>query len=201
MLLNYKPTQDTSKVEGFEGKRLYFYEKGERIPLVASGLWQVYQGVVQLSRLDATGEDEIVLGWATPETSFGMWLTDIPSYEAEALGDVYLRWFSQAEIESSLSLSRIFIEQLSHRLLEAEELFSIVGMSRVEDRLWQLLLFLKNKIGKPTATGSRLSVRLTHHNLANSICTTRVTVTRILGSFQQRGSIEFDSDRHLIIKF
>jgi CRP-like cAMP-binding protein len=201
MLLNCQPTQDKLKTESFEGKRLYFYEKGEIIPLVASGLWQVDRGVVQLSKLEATGENEIVLGWAIPETSFGMWMTDIPNYRAEALGDVYLRWFSQAEIESSLFLSRIFVQQLSSRLLEAEELFSIAAMRRVEDRLWQLLLFLKEKMGKPVAMGSKLNVRLTHHNLASAVCTTRVTVTRILGSFYRRGLIEFDVDRHLIVKF
>jgi CRP-like cAMP-binding protein len=199
MLLNYQPTQTKAKLENIEEKRLYFYEKGETIPLIESGLWQVDRGAVQLSKLETTGEYEIVLGWAIPETSFGMWMTDIPNYRAEAIDDVYLRWFSQAEIESSVVLSRIFVRQLSRRLLEAEELFSIAAMRRVEDRLWQLLLFLKEKMGKPMATGSKLSIRLTHHNLAGAICTTRVTVTRILGSFQRRGLIDIDLDRHFII--
>jgi CRP-like cAMP-binding protein len=201
MLLNYRPTQDISKkIDSFEGKRLYFYEKGELIPLAASGLWQVYQGAVQLSKLDAAGEDEIILGWAIAETCFGMWMTDIPTYQAEAISDVYLRWFSQSEIEASPVLAHTLIEQLSRRLIKAEELLSIVGMRRVEDRLWQLLLFLKKELGKETKAGTRIQVRFTHQNLANAICTTRVTVTRILGTFQDRGLIEWDSDRHLIVK-
>jgi CRP-like cAMP-binding protein len=73
-------------------------------------------------------------------------------------------------------------------------------MRRVEDRLWQLLLFLKKELGKETKAGTRIQVRFTHQNLANAICTTRVTVTRILGTFQDRGLIEWDSDRHLIVK-
>lgn len=48
--------------------------------------------------------------------------------------------------------------------------------------------------------GKRLQVRFTHQQLADIICTTRVTVTRVLGDFQNRGWISIDCDRHLIIK-
>jgi CRP-like cAMP-binding protein len=201
MLLSYKPSQDSSQFESFEAKRLYFYERGEIIPLAASGLWQVYQGVVQLSKLDAIGEDEVILGWATPEICFGCWFTDIPpTYQAQAVCDVYLRWFSGSEIEASPLLARTCVEQLSRRLVKTEELLSIVGMRRVEDRLWHLLLFLKDEMGKAVSEGTRINVRFTHQNLASAICTTRVTVTRILGNFQNRGLIKLDSDRHIIVK-
>lgn len=200
MLLSYTPSQNSSQSESVEAKRLYYYEKGEIIPLLASGLWQVYQGVVQLSKLDASGEDEVILGWATPEASFGIWLTDVPAYQAQAMSDVYLRWFSQSEIEANAYLGRIFIEQLSRRLLKTEELLSVVGMRRVEDRLWQLLLLLKQEMGKPLTEGTRINVRFTHQNLASAVCTTRVTVTRILGTFQDRGLIAIDSDRHIIVR-
>ena len=79
-------------------------------------------------------------------------------------------------------------------------MLAINALRRVEDRLWQLLLMLGEEMGRPVDNGIRLTVRFTHQNLAKVICTTRVTVTRILGYFQNRGWIEFDQKRHIILK-
>jgi len=45
----------------------------------------------------------------------------------------------------------------------------------------------------------RLNIRLTHENIAYTINTTRVTVTRLLGEFQDKGYIEIDRDRHITL--
>lgn len=90
--------------------------------------------------------------------------------------------------------------QLSQRLIKAEQLLTITGVSRVEERLWQLLLMLKEEMGQSVVNGTRLTIRFTHQNLAQIICTTRVTVTRILGDFQEKGLISIDRTRHIIIR-
>ncbi|MBE9168552.1 Crp/Fnr family transcriptional regulator [Pleurocapsales cyanobacterium LEGE 06147] len=180
---------------------LHSYEKGEEIPLLEPGCWQVYRGVVQLSRINQKGQ-EVILGWATANNCFGNWLDHSPSssYRAQALSDVYIRWFSPTVIEKYPSLAHMLLTQLSLRLIRAEQLLTVTGLRRVEDRLWQLLLLLAEEMGQSTLEGTRLTVRFTHQNLANVICTTRVTITRILGDFQCRGLIAFDKNRHLIIK-
>lgn len=178
---------------------LHFYEKGEEISLFEPGCWQVYRGVVQLSRTNQKGQ-EVILGWATANSCFGNWLDHYPTYRAQTLSDVYIRWFSPRAIEKSPSLAQMLLAQLSLRLIRAEQLLTVTGLRRVEDRLWQLLLLLAEEMGQSTLEGTRLIVRFTHQNLANVICTTRVTITRILGDFQARGLIAFDNNRHLIIK-
>jgi CRP-like cAMP-binding protein len=55
-------------------------------------------------------------------------------------------------------------------------------------------------MGEIVAEGTRLTVRFTHQNLANAICTTRVTVTRLLKDFQLNNDICLDSKRHIIVK-
>jgi CRP-like cAMP-binding protein len=190
---------ETLRDRSQEGKRIYYYDRGDCIPLLASGFWQVERGVIQLSRSDLNG-DEVTLGWATANTSFGVSLSDYTHYQAMALSDVSLRWFSQNEIFNSDFLSRIFIEQLNRRIVKTEELLSIANIRRVEDRLWQLLLFLQGEMGEIVAEGTRLTVRFTHQNLANAICTTRVTVTRLLKDFQLNNVICLDSKRHIIVK-
>ena len=178
---------------------LHSYQKGDEIPLFEPGFWQVYRGVVQLSRISASG-DEIILGWVTNNNSFGDCSKNNHIYRAQALCNVYARWCSPLDIAQSPNLARVLMAQLSQRIIKAEKFLTIAGLRKVEDRLWQLLLLLKEEIGQSVVNGTRLTLRFTHQNLANVICTTRVTITRILGDFQSRKLISIDSDRHIIIR-
>lgn len=179
--------------------QIYTYRQGEMISTDESGFWQVYRGVVQLNKIDFNG-NEVVVGWALPNTCFGRgWQHQLPEYEAYSLSEVYLRWCSLSEIESNCNLARHLIAQQSKRLIISESLLSIIGIRKVEERLWQLLLLLQAEMGVETAQGKRINLRFTHQNLATMICTTRVTVTRVLGVFQNRGWVKIDGDRHIII--
>lgn len=198
MILTYNTTQTLVKDDSSEGRRLHFYDKNEQIPLVDAGIWQVYRGTIQLSQLSVSGE-EILLGWGQPSVFFGLWFTHLDSYQAKALSEVYLKWYSLCEIESSPQLAQMVLHQVIRRMRQTEALLAIAGLKRVEERLQQLLQLLKQEMGQSINQGTRLSVRLTHQNIANAIGTTRVTVTRLLGDFQKQGLISLDSDRHLII--
>ncbi len=182
-----------------EGRRLHFFAKGEEIPLVSQGVWQVCRGIVQLSTLCQNGE-EVWLGWAEPSTFFGQWFSLLKIYQATALTDVQLTWFSLTEINASPRLAQIMLPQVVRRMRQTEALLAIAGQRRVEDRLQYLLLLMKREIGQPVEEGTRLSVRLTHQNLANAIGTTRVTVTRLLSKLRSEGAITLDRDRHIIIQ-
>lgn len=201
MLLINPPTisQNNNIVEG---RRLHFYDKAQLIPLAKEGIWQVYQGVIQLSQFVSSG-DEILLGWVYSENFFGLWLTanQLENYQARALSDVYLRWYPLVEIESSPTLSQLILGQVIHRMKQSEALLAIAGLRKVDERLQELLKLLAKEMGESTKGGTRLKVRLTHQMLANAIGTTRVTITRLLGDFQAQGQIRFDCDRHLIICF
>ncbi|HEY9609590.1 helix-turn-helix domain-containing protein [Allocoleopsis sp.] len=77
---------------------------------------------------------------------------------------------------------------------------AVYGQVRLEDRLHSLLGLLKQEIGQPVAGGTRLSVRLTHEELATACCTTRVSITRLLKQLQQQKKLRVDSQHHLILK-
>ena len=199
ILLTDKPILEISSDNSQEGRRLYFYEQGEEIPLVTKGVWQVYRGLVQLSTFHLSGE-EVLLGWADPAMCFGNCLTSRETYQAKALTDVYLKWFSLSEIEADPSLAYTFLTHLSRRMRQSEALLAIAGIKRVEARLHQFLSLLKGEMGEPVEAGTRLTIRLTHQSIANAIGTTRVTVTRLLGKLQRQGYISLDGDRHIILK-
>ena len=199
MFLSYDATREKFQDQSNEGRRLHFYERGEEIPLLAQGVWQVCRGLVQLSTFHPYGE-EVVLGWAQPSTFFGMWLTRLHPYQAKALSDIYIRWFSICEIEASPPLAHTMLTQVIRQRRQTEALLAIAGLRRTEDKLQQLLLLLKQEVGETVPEGTRLAVRFTHQNLANTIGTTRVTVTRLLGKFQRRGDLTIDGERHMILK-
>jgi CRP-like cAMP-binding protein len=199
MLLTPQSIHGLPHEESREERRLHLYHRGDMIPLDEGGIWQVYRGLVQLNTCHASGE-EVLLGWASPATFFGLWLTRLELYEAKALSDVYLRWFTLNEIQSSPPLATTVLESTTRRLRQTEALLAIAGYRRVEDRLAQLLGLLEADMGVATEAGMRLQVRFTHQNIANAIGTTRVTVTRLLGKLQRSGCIRIDRDRHITLK-
>lgn len=190
---------ETDPQDASQERRLHHYSKGEPIPTKPQGVWQVCKGLVQLSTLYPSGEEGL-LGWVGPSMCFGPWLTFLQIYQAKALSDVYLMWFSLDEIEASPELSHQLLPQLNRRLRQMEALLAISGLRRVEDRLHQLLVLLKQEIGQPVAGGTRLTIRLTHQDIASAISTSRVTVTRLFGQLKQQGLIAIDSKRHIILK-
>jgi len=182
-----------------EERRLHFYAKGETIPTVSQGVWRVGQGIVQLSTFYPSGESGL-LGWVGPSMCFSLWLTGLETYQAKAVSDVHLMWYSTTEIENSPHLAKEMLPQLARRMRQIEAMLAIAGYRRVEERLRQLLLLLQQEMGQTVPEGTRLMVRLTHQDIANAINTSRVTVTRLFGKLKQKGVISFDNRRHLIVR-
>lgn len=186
----YDPRQD---------RQLHTYTKGEIIPLQPQALWLVCQGVVKLSTLSDNSE-EVIVGFAGPSTPFGSSLTALQIYQATALCDVQLVSISLSELAISPPLTQALLPKINQRLRQTELLLAIGGQRRVRERLYRLLLLLKQEIGVAVSQGIRLSVRFTHEELAAACCTTRVTITRELNQLQQQGKITLDSDRHIILR-
>jgi CRP-like cAMP-binding protein len=143
--------------------------------------------------------DEVLVGLAGPSMPFGSSMTSLPIYQAMALSqDVQLISISLQEIAASPRLTQSLLPKISDRFRQTELLLAISGKRQVRDRLYYLLLWLKQEFGQTVAQGTCLSFRLTHQELADACCTTRVTVTRELSKLQQQGKISFDSKHHIV---
>ena len=205
MILGYqtsrKPRLDSNFLQNKDDLELYC--KGDEISLSNAGFYQVYRGVVQLYRV-SEDQQETVVGWVTANHAFGNSLNDSArNCKAIALSDVYVRYYEPAQVKRNPRLARLLVSELAYRLLKSEQMVVIHQVRRVEDRLKALLQMLKGDLGISLNYDQsvRLTARFTHQNLADAICTTRVTITRILGEWHRNDLIEFDCDRHLIIKF
>ncbi len=234
MFLSHKPSSKLYLGKSVEELPLQRYEKGDEIVTLDSEIWQIYRGVVQLSRVQLDGT-EVVVGWVTSNGVFGglvggntasgaaslgehslapngdagsnrysrgrdLSFDSLISYRAVALGDVYARRYAAQDISRYPQLGRQFLSQFSDRLLKSQHLLTIIAIKKVEDRLKNLLLLMKQEIGQPVSDGVRLQVRFTHQHLAEAINTTRVTVTRTLGDFQRQELLYIDGEKHIVLK-
>jgi CRP-like cAMP-binding protein len=183
----------------YRERNLRPFRCGQTIPLRADEIWIACRGVIVLNTLYPTG-DEALLGVIVPSMPFGLPLTWIAPYQAIALTDVDLLCLPISEIETSPALCQGLFRHLSRRLQQAEAFLALSGCRRVEERLRQLLVLLQHEVGQPTESGTRLTIRLTHQQLANAIGTTRVTVTRLLGQLKQEGWLSLDAKRHIVLR-
>ncbi|MCU0568384.1 MAG: Crp/Fnr family transcriptional regulator [Oculatellaceae cyanobacterium Prado106] len=182
----------------YQGRSLQPYRSGQSIRLLPDDIWIVCRGVVQVGTLYDNG-DEALLGLICPSMPFGLPLTLVRPYQASALTDVDLMRLRLAEVEQSPMLAQGIFRHMARRLQQAEATLAVAGYRRVEDRLRHLLLLLRQEVGQTVANGTRLTVRLTHQQIASTIGTTRVTVTRLLSQLQEEGWLMIDGSRHIIL--
>ncbi|MBD2034628.1 PAS domain S-box protein [Phormidium sp. FACHB-592] len=175
------------------------FGKGEVIPLEPQTIWLVIDGVVKITTLSDRGE-EMLVGLLGEPMVFGSSLTALQTYQAVALSDVKLAAISLSEVAQSPPLAQAVLRSLQQRLQQTESLLAINGQMRVEERLNRLLVLLKQAIGQPVEQGTRLRARLTHQDFASACCTTRVTVTRLLGKLQEQGKVAQDAKNHIVFK-
>jgi len=174
------------------------HSAGRTVPLRLKEVLIICRGVVQLYTIQQDGS-ETLLGLAGPSMPIGLPLTVVNPYWATALTDVDVLPLAMAEIESSPLLMAGICRHMMLRLQQSEAWLAIAGKRLVADRLRQLLLLIAQDFGQVETCGVRIPVRLTHHQLATAIGTTRVTVTRLLKDFKEEGWLH-TQQRYLIIQ-
>lgn len=176
----------------------YQYAPSEAIFCPQDVLLLCTEGIVVLSILHANG-DEGLLGLTTPGLMFGLPLSCTPSaYSAVALTRVRLKAIHLAELKRSTHLGQQLTFSLMECLRRNEEFLAIANQRRVHERFTALLLMLAQRIGHKTEQGILIDVRLTHQQIANAISATRVTVTRLMVDYRNRGLIG-DSHQQILI--
>ena len=87
----------------------------------------------------------------------------------------------------------------SERLRQSDEVIESLLHREVSARLATLLLNLTERFGEENGSGTILSVRLTHQELANMIASTREAVSKVMSEFQREGSIEVQNRRIVLV--
>ena len=202
----FTPARESSQTPSFvelleasyEKRSLVHLPAGSRVPLLKKSVWLVVRGMVKLSAISVQG-DELLLGLAGPNEPFGDPLSNVDVYEATTLCESDLLCLTCDEIASSPHLAMALLQGMGVRYRQSEAMLGLLGLRRIEDRVRGFLELLANDYGQPCDQGLRLNIKLTHQELASALSTTRVTVTRVLGSLKDEGWLQLDGQRRLVI--
>lgn len=180
----------------YHGQNLVSFGQGDAVPLPPDRIWVVYRGAIVLETGLPNGSTAVV-GLVGPGTIASRALGGTLAYRAIALTTVDLLPLSWQQVQRSPLLARNLLSHALRRLNQATELKAMVTLQRADDRLWELLKLLNRDFGQSVPGGRRLTVRFTHQQLGSAAQLSRVTVSRLIREFQERGLIQVDGDRHL----
>lgn len=163
----------------------------DQIPLEPKVLWKIERGIVRTS---TWSEDGAItpLGFWGPGDVVGSPLRQVHPYQIECL----------TSVEATQIPAHLWYQALDAILLhiqQGEELLSIAHSQRVHHRLIQFLTWLGQKFGRPVNGGHLIDLRLTHQEIAESLGTSRVTITRLLNKLEPEGLI-WRSRRYLTLQ-
>ena len=183
----------------FSKRNLVPMPAGSPIPLLKDHVWLVVRGMTKLVTSYMSG-DEALLGLVGPNEPFGEPLSAVTPYEAITLRESDLLCLRWDELLDDPNLSRAMLLAMARRYRQSEALLALMGLRRVDDRLRGFLELLAHDYGQPCEGGSRIGLRLTHQELASSLGTTRVTVTRFMGQLRDEGWLLMEPGRFLVVK-
>ena len=149
-------------------------------------------GRVKVTMISPEGK-EIILSTLGPGDFFGeMALLDDEPRSATVVAierlDVLAIWrtdFLQILAEN-FSITRKILRELSHRLREAAERIESLATIDVYGRLARYFLHLARDSGKPLENGFVAVTRPTHQAIANTIGTSRETVSRLIHELMEQ---------------
>jgi len=166
-------------------------------------IYVVLGGRVKLSTYVPDGRAQ-VLALLEPGALFGEFAPGEPSVPvwAEAFDHVVIGVVHRSLLEDILrsapEIGMQVIRALAHRLRAAEQEIHDLALWDIRGRLASLLARLAEVYGEPHDRGIRLSLRLTHRDLASMIGTTRETTTSLISRFRDEGLLAVER-RMLII--
>jgi CRP/FNR family cyclic AMP-dependent transcriptional regulator len=161
------------------------------------GVYILQEGRVKLSLESAHGKT-LLLQIAGAGDMLGMnaAITGQP-YEAtaETLERCRIGFISRADLLKALARDRTGYEEIAESL--SRKLSAVVEHTRMlflsqsaTEKVVRLLIQWCNEFGIDTDEGISISPRLTHEEMAQMICVSRETVTRVLGSLKRKQLIK-----------
>lgn len=162
------------------------------LPEQQNSLWKIEAGFVRTFTYLENGTT-VALGLWGPGDIVGKSLSKLEPYQMECLTKVEATTLPIEEWHYAT-------ETLLAHIQQAEELMVIRSYKKVDTMLIKLLAWLSKRFGSEVEKGRLIDMRLTHEDLAEMLGSTRVTITRILGQFEQEGLIDRLSLHRIVLK-
>ena len=162
-----------------ESVELKIFAPSELIPLNASFLWLLQQGIVKTCTWTVEGSP-INLGYWGAGDVVGQSLSLVDPYQIKCITKV-------KALPVHVSQSNNLKDSIHFHIQQTEELLCIVRSEKMYQRLRQTLIWLAKKFGTKMEIGLLIDLRITHQDLAEIIGSTRVTVTKLINQLEQEG--------------
>ncbi|MEN9245844.1 MAG: Crp/Fnr family transcriptional regulator, partial [Thermostichales cyanobacterium SRBZ-1_bins_19] len=154
-----------------------------RFPLSPGALYRLESGAVRLLTWDPQGE-MVTLNICGAGEVLGLPLCWVGGSEAvvECLTRARLRQIPPQQWgEEVLGLCR-YSQQV-------QELLCILQLRSIPERLQRLIRCLDRRFGRQIPSGRLVDLPLSHRQIAETLGTTRVTITRLLSRYQNQGRL------------
>ncbi|MEG4998426.1 Crp/Fnr family transcriptional regulator [Microcoleus sp. B4-D4] len=165
----------------FDETSRHIFSRRSHLPNRSNALWQIETGIVRTVTWLEDGTI-ITLGLWGPGDTIGKPISKCDPFQIECL----------TKVEAVLLSVERWLNRdiLLNHIQQAEDFMIMRGYKRVDFMLYKLLTWLAKRFGSEVDRGHQIDMILTHQDIAEIIGTSRVTVTRTLGIFQQQGLIE-----------
>ena len=167
------------------------FKRNEKLSFVHHSLWRIHAGHIRTLTWSAEGEF-VPLGFWSVGDVVGYPVAQTYPYEARCLGAV-----DAEPLNVSYPLSR---EMLLAQVRQSNSLLQISHCRQSEQRILQFICWLAARFGKAIAKGIEIPLRLTHQEIAESVGTTRVTVTRLLKSLERKQHIIWKTQEKIVFR-
>jgi CRP-like cAMP-binding protein len=157
------------------------FARRSHLPNRSNALWQITTGVVRTVTWLEDGTI-ITLGLWGPGDTIGKPISKCDPFQIECL----------TKVEAILLSADRWLNKdiLLNHIQQAEDFIVLRGYKKVDFMLYKLLTWLAKRFGSEVEQGHLIDMILTHQDIAEILGTSRVTVTRTLGIFEQQGLIE-----------
>lgn len=163
--------------------KIYTFKRYEYIPLRSDVLWRIKTGIVRTMTCDEEG-NQIILGLWSGGDIVSSLMSTLEPYQIQCLNDVEVEVLPSILCEQTSSAIIAHCQQTQHFL-------SISHCRTIDVKLKKFLIWLSEKFGKPCDRGVLIDLKLTHQDIAETIGSTRVTMTRALNQLRLEGLISW----------
>lgn len=160
------------------------FKRGQLLPMVPDVLWQLDSGFIRTVAWQYEGQAATLGIWG-PGDLLGRVDSQIEECQLECLTSGIFRSISMNQFPN-----HALYEATILHLERSQTLLNILHCRPMPLRLMKLLVWLAHRFGSQVERGWILDLRLTHQIIAESIGATRVTVTRMLQSFEKDGRLK-----------
>ncbi len=169
--------------------KVFHFKRHENLCFRSRGLWRIQQGYVRSLTWSLEG-DPVPLGFWGAGDIIGYAIAQSHPYEAQCLSSVTAEYLGSAYSFSP----EVALAHLRH----SNDLLRIAYCRQTEKRLLLFFCWLAQRFGKAVTEGRQIQPKLTHQEIANSIGSTRVTVTRLLKELERTGKIRWDAREKIV---